>query len=263
MPFGSKAASTKDGSPGEVIDFDRIFSEVIEPAARAAGVAANREDSQPESGLIHRRMIDHILRADIVIADATIRNPNVFYELGVRHTARPSGTIIIRRRRGDDVPFDIQGMAYIEYVTDPSDPDFKARQRAISTAITAALNSRRTDSLVHSLIPGLNVSLRSEIIPERKISEARLRIEPSDTIDESLAARGVGPLFPATAVAGNGVKRAVTKYIGVITGDLVYVEDVDIWVNPESTRMEMGRVHDGAREAATLIPAALGRVNTN
>ena len=243
MPFG-----TKDG-PGGKIDFDWIFKELIEPAARAAGVEAKREDSQPESGLIHQRMIDHILRADIVIADTTIRNANVFYELGVRHTARPSGTVIIRRRSGDDVPFDIQGMSYIEYVNDPSDPDFKPRRQAISTAITASLSTRRTDSLVHSLIPGLNVSRRAEVIPERRKSEAVLRIAPQNSHSHVSAAPGVAPLFPTIAGVQAPDSASFTKYLGVITGDLTYIEDVDIWVNPESTRMEMGRVHDDSVSA--------------
>ena len=63
-----------------------------------AGLDCEKADSEPGSGLVHQKMLDSILRADVVIADIATSNANVFYELGVRHTARPSGTIMICRR---------------------------------------------------------------------------------------------------------------------------------------------------------------------
>lgn len=210
MPF-----RTKLDRDGKAIDFEAVFTEVIKPAVERAGLDCEKADSEPGSGLVHQKMLDSILRADVVIADITTSNANVFYELGVRHTARPSGTIMICRR-GTSAPFDVNGMLYLEYVLDQADGAFKTCQDAITAAIHGTLASRRTDSLVHSLIPGLNVAIRSQPKTERKI-------------------------YTATVVD--------TKQLGVITGDLIYVEDVDVWVNPESTRMEMARVHDDSVSA--------------
>ena len=59
------------------------------------------------------------MRSDFVVADVTYPNPNVFYELGVRHSCR-TGTIIIRDRNGPSIPFDIAHLRHIEYENNPS-----------------------------------------------------------------------------------------------------------------------------------------------
>jgi hypothetical protein len=145
MPFQTKV--DRDGRP---IDFEEVFSDIIKPAVESAGLSCEKADSEPVSGLIHNKMINSILRADVVIADTTTTNANVFYELGIRHTARPSGTIIICRR-GTTPPFDTNGMLYLEYVTDRNDPAFLRSQQAISAAMVAAVSQRRTDSLARRI----------------------------------------------------------------------------------------------------------------
>ena len=49
-----------------------------------------------------------------MVADVTYPNPNVFYELGLRHACR-TGTVIIKDREGPRVPFDIAHLRYVEY----------------------------------------------------------------------------------------------------------------------------------------------------
>ncbi|MBI1325868.1 hypothetical protein GC170_22130 [bacterium] len=59
------------------------------------------------------------MHSDIVVADITYPNPNVFYELGLRHACK-GGTIIIRDLSGPRVPFDIAHLRHIEYENTPS-----------------------------------------------------------------------------------------------------------------------------------------------
>ncbi len=59
--------------------------------------------------------------ADLVIADISIHNANVYYELGVRHALRDGHTILIRSRR-DEVPFDLKTDRYLEYAIDNPGP---------------------------------------------------------------------------------------------------------------------------------------------
>jgi hypothetical protein len=49
-----------------------------------------------------------INRSSLLIADVTITNPNVFYELGIAHTI--GRDVIIIPQNKDDIPFDIQSL---------------------------------------------------------------------------------------------------------------------------------------------------------
>jgi hypothetical protein len=66
-------------------------------------------------------MFQMLITYDLVIADISIDNANVFYELGIRHGLRPKGTILTRfTTPGKDVPFDLKTDRYIAY--DRKDP---------------------------------------------------------------------------------------------------------------------------------------------
>src|SRR5271154_5763737 len=118
-PFGFK----------EGIDFDRVERLLIQPSLEQAGVAGRSTGSITEAGNIREDMFQLLLLADIVVADISIHNANVFYELGIRHSLRTRLTYLIRARvdtpaqlrtSANDVPFDLKTDRYLEY--DPSDP---------------------------------------------------------------------------------------------------------------------------------------------
>jgi hypothetical protein len=95
MPYGKRPVERVE------VDFDVIYDQLIEPAARSAGFEVVRSDREAASGVIMPRMFSSIYSADLVIADLTYQNPNVYYELGVRHALRAQGTLLIRRTGGD------------------------------------------------------------------------------------------------------------------------------------------------------------------
>ena len=90
MPFGTKQAT--DGSS---IDFNRVYAELIRPALDLAGLDPFRADQEVRAGDIRTDMFQELLLADLVLADLTIDNPNVWYELGVRHALRARGVVLI------------------------------------------------------------------------------------------------------------------------------------------------------------------------
>ena len=100
MPFGVKAApagfdgTTSDPQP-QIIDFNRVYSEYIRPALELAGLEPFRADEETRAGHIITDMFQELLVADLVVADLTIENPNVWYELGVRHALRARGVVIV------------------------------------------------------------------------------------------------------------------------------------------------------------------------
>ncbi|MDL1893462.1 tetratricopeptide repeat protein, partial [Sphingobacteriales bacterium CHB3] len=78
MPFGVK----------EGIDFNKVYSDLIKPALESAGFDVFRADEEIRGGNIRTDMFQELLLADLVVADLSIDNPNVWYELGVRHALR-------------------------------------------------------------------------------------------------------------------------------------------------------------------------------
>lgn len=106
MPF-SKTSSCRSE------DWTEIYHNVIKPAVEEAGFNYKCRRSDALAGNIIEDILDHLNRADLVIADLTDRNPNVFYELGVRHALR-RGTILITQKIAH-VPFDLIPYAIQEY----------------------------------------------------------------------------------------------------------------------------------------------------
>lgn len=106
-PFGTK----------EGIDFDEVERALIAPALRRAGFEGGTTIDIVESGNIRVDMFRRLLTADLVVADLSIHNANVFYELGIRHALRDHGTFMLRCR-ADSFPFDLQTDRYFEYAKD-------------------------------------------------------------------------------------------------------------------------------------------------
>jgi hypothetical protein len=116
MPFGTKS----NPFPGSVqIDFDRIFDEIIAPAIERAGLRALRADQEISGGLIHQAMFERLLSCEYAIADLTSVNPNVYYELGIRHAVRPWSTVLMCADK-TRLPFDVEPLRALLYSLDDS-----------------------------------------------------------------------------------------------------------------------------------------------
>jgi len=97
-PIGEVKSDTRDRS-------DKILRHVIKPVCEELGITPYRADEMNEPVLITRKIIKELLSADLVIADLTEHNPNVFYELAIRHfTGKPVIHIIENSER---IPFDV------------------------------------------------------------------------------------------------------------------------------------------------------------
>jgi len=112
MPFGKK----KDKN-GKEIDFDAIYQQLILPAIEEAKMEAVRADEEMVGGFIHKPMFERLLLCDYAIADLTTANANVFYELGVRHTAKPFSTLSLFVK-DCLLPFDVSSLRSYPYSLD-------------------------------------------------------------------------------------------------------------------------------------------------
>lgn len=99
-PIGEPESETRKRS-------DQILKHVISPPLLECGYTATRADQISEPGMITSQVIQHIVDDELVVADLTDRNPNVFYELAIRHAIRKPLVQLIKR--GEQIPFDVAG----------------------------------------------------------------------------------------------------------------------------------------------------------
>jgi len=136
-PFGKK----KDDK-GQELDFDRVANELIGPALEAVGAEGRETLDIFESGNIRFDMFRRLLTADLVVVDLSIRNANVYYELGIRHALREHGTVMIRcDMDADAFPFDLQTDRYFVYKRD----DPKASLAALTESLRATQDKAHKD----------------------------------------------------------------------------------------------------------------------
>jgi hypothetical protein len=224
MPFSVKP----DAARGDTLDFDTdVYDKIIEPAVDLAQdegglkITVTRADKVLRAGSIHERMIQFIAESDVAIVDITTANPNVFYELGVRHALRDRVTVLIRRR-GTKNPFNIAGLAAIDY--DEKRP--LGARRTIAAFIRNGLLSGSRDSLVYGMLPELRVETRRPPVIASDVEEY-----------EHPGLRG--------------------KRIGMVMGDLrnanltaaLRTNPIDVWVNSENVNMSMARPYEGSISA--------------
>jgi hypothetical protein len=141
MPFGTKSDPT--GRPP--IDFNRIYEKGIKPAVEAAGLVPIRADEEKTGGIIHKPMFERLLLCEYAVADLTTANANVFYELGVRHTARPSTTQPIYAMH-QPIPFDVNYLRALGYDLGANNEFGDAEAAALAAALTERLKRLRENA---------------------------------------------------------------------------------------------------------------------
>lgn len=138
MPFGNKP----DPTGGKDIDFNRIYEIAIKPAIEDAGMEPIRADEEKTGGIIHGPMFERLLLCDFAVADLTTANANVFYELGVRHTARPATTVTIFAKQ-QPIPFDINFLRSLPYGLGKNNTFSAAMAKKLQAALKQKLEELR------------------------------------------------------------------------------------------------------------------------
>ena len=135
MPF-----SDPEGyEPGH---FRKVYDHIIKPAIEDAGYKPFRMDDSKKSTVIHADMFEHLVNDPIAICDLSSKNPNVLYELGVRH-AFDKPTVLLQEA-GQTPIFDINGVNTLAYRKERRYDEVLEDRVKISNAIreTAAADNK-------------------------------------------------------------------------------------------------------------------------
>lgn len=151
MPFSSTTSCTEE-------KWTEIFEYIIKPAVEESGFGYECERSVAERENIIKGILDALNKANVVIADLTDNNPNVFYELGVRHTLT-NRTILISQGE-EHIPFDLRPYPVAFYDDSPKKialfkNQIKNKLHDIET------NPERLDNPVSDFLEHKNIDLLS------------------------------------------------------------------------------------------------------
>ncbi len=154
-PIGDKGSAIRKRSDG-------LKKWVVAPAAEELGLETVRADDVGEPGQITSQAVQHCLKAKAAVADLTGGNPNVYYELSVRHGAQLP--VVLIAEQGTVLPFDLgQSRAIFFDHTDLSDAA-RAREE-LGVQIKASLNKRADNPIMDGMrlaeLEGGNVEERA------------------------------------------------------------------------------------------------------
>lgn len=206
MPFGRKEVA------GRTVEFDAVWKEVIAPAIAAAGMQPLRADQEQVGGIIHKPMFERLILCPFAVADLTLANPNVFYEVGVRHAARPATTVLIVANEVR-LPFDVAMLRTLPYRLDGEGrPSHAAEDAAALGGLLKECRAQKAkDSPLFQLLDGITPlqvpsdrtdvfleqvahaqAKKAELAKARKAGKAavdavRESLEPLDDVEAGLA----------------------------------------------------------------------------
>jgi hypothetical protein len=140
---------------------DLFLNHLVEPALREFNMRVIRADSIGQSGMITSQILEHILKAKLVIADLSFQNPNVFYELALRHACKLPIVQIIRK--SDRIPFDVDQVRTVQIDTEgiyTLVPRLETYRSEIAIHVRQALsNAESVSNPLTVFCPGLTVSM--------------------------------------------------------------------------------------------------------
>jgi tetratricopeptide (TPR) repeat protein len=113
MPYGRKPTQAEPGHGPAEIDFNALWDKGYVPVIEELGYEPVRAD-QDSGALIISEMLERLYFADLVLADMTIPNGNVYYEVGIRHAAQKKGCVLLAADWSKQL-FDVMQMRTVRY----------------------------------------------------------------------------------------------------------------------------------------------------
>jgi len=181
-PIGEEGSEIRERS-------DQILKHIIATSVEQLGYTIIRADKISEPGIITTQIIEHIVDAELVIADLTDKNPNVFYELAIRHAIRKPLVQMIKK--GEIIPFDVAATRIIQFDLQSLDSVAAAREEIISQVKSLEAGKSEVHNPI-SVSLDLKVLKESGNIEERSladiveaVSDLRLAVTSMDKIAPS------------------------------------------------------------------------------
>jgi hypothetical protein len=193
--------------------FDKRYDEVFIPAIEAVDLEPYRVDRDPHASILIDQVQKEIRASEVCLAEITLDNPNVWYELGYAIACEKEVVLVCSAARATPFPFDVRHRQIIEYTSD-SPGDFQLLEKTIVKHLRAALEKEHqvtqfaenpvapTEGLQSHEIAALATIMKEELQPEEPPSAHQIR--------DGMQKAGFTELAAALAVKGLLQKGFVT-----------------------------------------------------
>lgn len=129
--------------PFDAGDFDSRYEDVIAPAIREAGLEPYRVDRDPKVSIPIQDIESGIRESRLCVADISLDNPNVWFELGFAIASFKEVALICSDQRQSKFPFDVQHRSIIRYSTG-APRDFEVLKSSITRRLKALMQKSET-----------------------------------------------------------------------------------------------------------------------
>jgi hypothetical protein len=152
-PIGDEVSESRKHS-------DLFLNSLVEPAIRQFDLDVIRADQIGEPGMITSQVLEHIFYARLVVVDLSFHNPNVFYEMAIRHACKLP--IVQLSRKQDKLPFDVNQVRTV--TIDTTDiyalvPRLDTYRAEISTHVRAALEGQTVSNPISVFFPAVSMTI--------------------------------------------------------------------------------------------------------
>jgi hypothetical protein len=184
--IGTPGSAERDAS-------DKLLKHIVAPAVEKCGYdTPARADHLTQPGVITTQVFTHLWNDDLVVADLTGGNPNVFYELAVRHIRRKPFVHLIMA--GEKIPFDVAPNRTIEFSFDIEKAQLAMSQleamvdgargdaASVQTPLSAAVDFAGVEISAHPLRDGI-VQILSDIQEIKGQTKRAPKLSPWGDVD--------------------------------------------------------------------------------
>ncbi|HCG7383758.1 TPA: hypothetical protein NJ378_004600 [Vibrio parahaemolyticus] len=130
--------------------FTQVYEDIIKPAIDLAGMAPVRADETANTNLIQLDILRKVIESDIAICDMSAKNPNVFYELGVRQAFDKPTVLMIDDETS--APFDVSSLRYVDYKRGMRYRDVNSAVKRLADTLKETYSKRDDKAEINSLI---------------------------------------------------------------------------------------------------------------
>ncbi len=200
MPFGVKPVDQTEPNIPATVDFDALWERVYEPALGELGYEAVRAD-RDLGALIISEMIQRLAVADLVLADVTLPNANVYYEVGVRHAAQQRGCVLVAADWSRPM-FDLLQMRQARFELPDGAIPAAAAPQTVETLVTAVKPLIEGTSPVFDAVTGY-----PDNVDQSLLSAFRSAVDELSSFDADVRAIRYHPAWERPAAARAVVAR--------------------------------------------------------
>ncbi len=171
-PIGGDDSTTRRETDG-------LIDAVILPVLDSLGIIGEVAHRITKTGNINKQVITRLLESELVIANLTSLNPNVMYELAVRHAKRLPVVSLVEKET--ILPFDIHAERTLRYVNDMAGAeDLKPR---LKVAIENALEEKEPDNPIYDAITD---SIMKEVAYDKGTDTEKYILERLETLSNQM-----------------------------------------------------------------------------